>query len=137
MNANQAGKFAEDVLAATLRGVGFEFERQRVIGRTIYGGEFRVDFLVRNCPLYPTGLVIESKWQRRNGTADEKFPYVYENLRSCCPYPAIVVVHGGGCRDGALRWLQQRCDAEHLIAVFRLEEFMSWLLALSTIPASR
>jgi hypothetical protein len=106
------------------------FDRQCIIGRTIYGTEFRVDFLVHNLPPFPQGLVIESKWQTTGGSVDEKFPYLVENFRAC-RYPAIVIVHGGGCRDGALEWLQAHCDPQHLVAVFRLEEFMSWLLRAS------
>src|SRR5436190_22679562 len=101
MKANAAGRVAEDVLAAVLVSIGVEFERQVIIGRTIYGTNLRVDFVIRNLAAFPAGLVIESKWQDGNGTIDEKFPYLVENIRQAYPLPAIVIVHGGGWRPGA------------------------------------
>jgi hypothetical protein len=117
---------AEDVLASVFRSIGIFFDYQVTIGRTIYDTELRVDFILRNLSAFPSGLIVESKWQDVGGTVDEKFPYVLENIRHRYPLPAMVIVHGGGCRDGAMRWLRDRCDAEHLIAVYGLEEFISW-----------
>lgn len=127
MRANRAGKAAEDSLAAILRVMGIVFERQVVLGRTIFEKRLRVDFVLLNLREFPNGLIIESKWQDVGGSIEEKFPYLVENIRGCYPLPAIVVVHGGGCSEGAMRWFRQRCDGK-LIAVMTLEEFMSWAL---------
>jgi hypothetical protein len=137
MKANQAGRYAEDVVAAALHEAGCAFERQLVIGRTIYGTDYRADFVVRNLFEYPQGLVLESKWQSTGGSVDEKFPYLLENIRHACPFPAMVIVHGQGCRAGALEWLRARCCREHLVAVFTLEELMIWLQRRFTIPLAR
>jgi hypothetical protein len=109
-----------------LRSIGIQFDYQVVVGRTIYGTELRVDFILRNLAAFPSGLIVESKWQDVGGSVDEKFPYLWENIRHQYPMPAIVIVHGGGCRDGAMRWLRARCDEERLVAVYALEEFISW-----------
>lgn len=130
MKANQNGLYAEDVLAAILDIAGFEFDRQYVVGRTIYGGDHRVDFFVRNCAQYEDGLVIESRWQNSEGSVDEKLPYMYLNLHGCS-YRSVVVIHGGACREGALAWMREHCEPTHMFAVYRLEEFMAWLRTLN------
>jgi len=126
MKPNKSGRDTEDILAAVLRVSGITFHRQVTIGTTIYGTELRVDFVLLNLREFPAGLIVESKWQDVGGSVDEKFPYVLENIRHQYPLPAVVIVHGGGCRDGAVRWLRERVDGTHLIAVYGLEEFISW-----------
>lgn len=126
MKANKSGRDTEDILAAVLRVSGIAFERQVTIGTTIYGTELRVDFVLLNLRDFPDGLIVESKWQDVGGSVDEKFPYLVENIRHQYPLPAVVIVHGGGCRDGAVRWLRSRCDGQRLIAVYGLEDFISW-----------
>src|SRR4029077_13672998 len=126
--ANRAGRAAEETLAGFMRSIGLEFQQQVVMGRTIYGKRLHVDLLVTNLIAYSRGLAIESKWQDANGSIDEKFPYLVENIQQCYPVPAIVVVHGGGVCPGALKWLRARVDGEQLVAVHGLEGFMSWAL---------
>lgn len=128
MKANQSGRASEQNVAAALRHAGVLFDAQVLLGRTIYDTELRVDFIARNLSAFPKGLVIESKWQDRDGTVDEKFPYLVENIRHCYPLPAVVVLHGGGCRPGARQWLRTRVDGQRLVAVFNLEELTSWAL---------
>jgi hypothetical protein len=126
VKANQAGRIAEDFIASLLLSVGIAFERQVVIGQTIYGTKLRVDFLAQNLRDYPRGLVIESKWQDVGGSIDEKFPYLVANIQRM-ELPTLVIVHGGGCRPGAFQWLFNHRDDVHLVAVLRLEEFISWV----------
>jgi hypothetical protein len=126
MKANRAGQVAEEILASLLRSIGIIYDRQVTIGRTIYDTDLRVDFVLLNLDAFPKGLVVESKWQDVGGSVDEKFPYLVENIQQRSPLPTIVVVHGGGCREGAVRWLRNHCDGQRLIAVYGLEEFISW-----------
>ena len=125
--ANRHGQAAEDSIAAILQSFTVRFDRQVRLGRTIYNSDLHVDFVLRSLPDFPDGLALESKWQDGSGTIDEKFPYVVETLRFGCPIPAIVIVHGGGCKPGAFAWLRQQCG-DQPIAALRLEEFVSWLL---------
>jgi hypothetical protein len=133
MKANQSGQFAEDMLAATLRSIGITFERQCVLGETIYGTNLRVDFVLRNIVAFPRGIAVESKWQDVGGSIDEKFPFLVENIYRQYPLPAMVVVHGGGCRPGALAWLRMHCDGQQLVGVYTLEEFISWALRVDKL----
>lgn len=135
MNANEAGRVAEDSVAGVLQAVGIIFDRQVLIGESIYEGqELYADFICRNLAEFPNGLILESKWQGRQGTIDEKFPYLVLNIQTRYPFPAIVIVHGGGCRPGALCWIRERCD-HRLIAVLRFEEFMKWAMHVSLVHA--
>jgi hypothetical protein len=132
--ANRSGNYAEQMIAAALREHGCRFKRQEVIGFGIYGTELRVDFLVTNLVNFSKGLVIESKWQDEAGSVDEKFPYLVENIKHS-RVPTVVVLHRNGYRAGARRWLRLQCDNEHLLAVYDLGEFMSWLIrSVSVVP---
>ena len=123
--ASTNGRAAEDVIAAILRMRGHAPITQHQIGMGIYGSPLRVDFFIPSPPGFPRGLIIESKWQELAGTADEKLPYLIENVRHCFPCPAVIVLHGGGFRPGAERWLRAQVGGS-LHAVMRLEEFLTW-----------
>lgn len=129
MKANKSGHVTENLIADILRGVGLEYERQVLVGQSIYEPYvLRADFIVTNLAAFPLGLAIESKWQDRHGSVDEKFPFLAMNIKTRYRVPAIVVVSGGSCRPGARDWLRAQCDGRQLIAVVGLDEFISWAL---------
>jgi hypothetical protein len=129
VKANRTGQVTENIIADILRGVGLEFQRQVHVGKSIYEPyTLRADFVVTNLAAFPNGIAIESKWQDRQGSVDEKFPFMALNIRTRYQVPAIVVVAGGSCRQGALDWFRAQCDGHQLIAVVGLEEFISWAL---------
>lgn len=124
--ANRHGRSAEQVIDSILRNRGIQPKAQYVIGLSIYGEPLKVDFYIEQLPGFPSGLVIESKWQDASGSVDEKFPFLVENIRHCLPCPAIVIASGQGARSGALRWLRAQVDGAQFVAVYNLEEFLSW-----------
>jgi len=129
VKANKSGRVTENIVADILRGVDLRFDRQVPVGLSIYEPYMlHADFVVRNLAAFPQGLAIESKWQDKSGSVDEKFPYLVMNIQTRYTVPAIVIVAGGSCRLGALKWLGDQCDGERLVDVFRLEEFISWAL---------
>lgn len=123
--ANRHGRSAEDVLEAILMQHPYAVERQKHIGMGIFETDIIADFFISGHPQFPSGLIIESKWQAIGGSVDEKWPFLVENIRQHYPCPAIIVIGGGGFRPGAERWLRRQID-DKLIHVFRLEEFLSW-----------
>lgn len=123
--ANLNGQAAEDVIAAILMQRRYIPQRQYPICESIFGTPLFSDFYLDDVVSFPTGLTIESKWQEVSGTADEKLPYLVHNILECYPCPAIVVLHGGGFRTGAERWLRGQVRG-NLYGVFRLEEFLTW-----------
>lgn len=123
--ANQHGRSAESVIASIVLQHTDRVERQKYIGRGIFDSDIYVDFYLHDLPDFPIGLIIESKWQDASGSVDEKLPYLVENIRFCYPCPTVIVIHGGGFRPGAVRWLKAQVGGK-LVHVFRLEEFLSW-----------
>ena len=127
---------AEFIIGAILERQGCTCTRQKQIGNGIYGRPLRVDFCVEGVPDYPDGLIIESAWQDARGSIDEKFPYLVENIRSVYPCPTIIVISGGKQRSGAVTWLRSQVDGRHLLAVFSMDEFVSWSNRIVVRPIS-
>ncbi len=123
--ANRTGQTAEAVIAAILARHAYRVEAQKRIGLGIFETDVIVDFHISGHPQYSGGLIIESKWQAIGGSVDEKWPFLVLNIKECYPCPTIIVIHGGGFRPGAERWLRRQVGGK-LIFVFRLEEFLSW-----------
>jgi hypothetical protein len=124
--ANRTGQRAEKVIACILAERGYTFQRHAHIGKSIYGHRLYCDFHIHDIPEFPHGLIIESKWQGSGGSADEKYPYLVENIVSRFPCPAIVVIAGGGSKPGAVAWLKEQVDGVKLCGVYNLEEFLLW-----------
>lgn len=125
--ANSAGFVAEELLTAALRGKGYIVERQKRIGHSIYNHHLKADMFVWGVPGYDNGLIIESKWQQRGGSVDEKFPYLVENIRVKYPCPTIVVYGGDGAKPGAITWLRSKVDGRKLLHVMTIDEFLQWM----------
>lgn len=123
--ANQNGQTAEIVIDAVLHQKRLAAVRQYPIGLGIFGTPIRVDFYLPIAPGYPSGLILEAKWQEVGGSVDEKLPYLLANIQHCYPSPAIVVIDGLGFRSGAIAWLRTQVGG-NLIAVQNLQEFVTW-----------
>ena len=124
--ANKTGNVAERIIRCILSDNGYDIKRQQPIGLSIYQHRLKCDFFISNVTGYPNGLIIESKWQDVGGSADEKFPYLVKNIKEKFPCPAIVVVGGNGCKQGAFDWLKDQVD-DKLIAVLTVEEFTTYV----------
>lgn len=124
--AVKSGLAAEATIYCILKERGYTVHRQVEIGDSLKGGRIRADFLVIGVPAFPSGLVIESKWQEVAGTADEKLFGLAEDIDKRYPCPTIVVVGGGGARPAIIEWLRGRANGGRLFAVFSLEEFLAW-----------
>lgn len=127
MAANASGKTLEGVIFSTLKNKGLSPVPQCDLGVTsIFGKRIRVDFLIEPCVRVPNGLIIESKWQDVAGSAEEKFPYLVLNIKQRYPYPAIIIADGNGASAGAIFWIRDQVDGEHLLAVYSIAEFLSY-----------
>ena len=124
--ANRSGKTFEQVVSDLLRFKGVCFEEQCSLGLlSVFGKRVKFDFLIRPCVRFPNGLIIEAKWQDVTGSAEEKLPYLVMNIRTCYPYPTMIVLDGSGWSAGSLIWLNEQID-DKLIAVKSSGEFISW-----------
>ncbi len=94
------------------------------VGKTAYGGQTqrRVDFFIVFKELFPNDLIMECKWQQVAGSADEKYPYLVDSIRTT-GIPTIVMIGGNGYKPSALEWLKKQVDGIILMAVWTMEEF--------------
>ncbi|HEY9669398.1 MAG TPA: PD-(D/E)XK nuclease superfamily protein [Coleofasciculaceae cyanobacterium] len=103
------------------------YAKQVYIGLGIYGTDIYVDFYIFNDVAFPTGLIIECKWQQSGGSVDEKLPYLNLNIQNCYPSPAMVLIEGEGMKKGAIDWLTRQVISNgNLLAVYNLSHFMIW-----------
>ena len=115
------GKAVEDVINGVLHQITTDVQRQYSIGLGIYGTEIFVDFYCLSL-----GQIIESKWQGSNGTADEKLPYLAENIIQNYPLPTTVVLSGDGFRSGAIDWMRSRLAKTSDHQALTMNEFLTW-----------
>lgn len=140
LRPEQSGDDFERSVFFTLQRSGAVVERGVCVGVNCYGLDWRNDFVIRNAVAYPTGLVVECKYQEANGTADEKYPYTVASIR-CLPCPALIVVggwnarlDGKGARPAAVEWMRREIDGKHLLGVLSNEQLRSWLRRISFSP---
>ena len=144
--ANLTGKNLESFIEFWLKQSGYERTRSKkkfaaglldftrptyatqvIIGDTVYGSPLKCDFLLTHSQRWPEKLVIEAKWQQKTGSVDEKFPYLVANIRKS-PFKTIIVLDGGGYKEGAEEWLRNQVD-DKLLHVFSMVEFQTWVNA--------
>lgn len=125
--ATQGGRDAKEEIASLLTAAGYDFERRVAVGEGIYGRVKYVDFLVAPTKDWPNGLILEVRSQTTSGTADEKLPYVVENIRHCYPAPTVILLAGGGFSEGAISWLHRQVDGRSIIAVLTSQQIAGWV----------
>jgi hypothetical protein len=82
--ANKSGQKLEQDVEALLNAMGIEFEKQ-VKFTDCYGNvRAKMDFVIEAMakPNLKSHVAIECKRQTVGGTADQKLPFVYENLQA-------------------------------------------------------
>ena len=99
--------------------------RQLVVGKTIYNTDYKVDFFVYSHNQHPKGLIVECKWQQANGSVDEKYPFLVQNLARTRE-EAVIVLDGGGYKPGARDWLLAQANKRKKLSVFSLAGFTRW-----------
>lgn len=149
-SANSSGKILEQMVVSTFKAKGFEVIKYRkwqddpdsygaelllknVPYQTIYGHNGNTEFLLKS-QKHDLEIRIECKWQQSAGSVDEKFSYLYLNCIESIPEEKIIIiVDGGGYKNGALQWLKDAAASGKYqdkrtkdIKVFSLVEFISW-----------
>lgn len=69
---------------------------------SLYGKNIRCDVIIYHPIKHPNNLVIECKYQKNKGTADEKIVYLVENIKKHYIHDTILVIEGDGFRGGVL-----------------------------------
>jgi hypothetical protein len=124
-----SGNLIEKTICGALKSHGCTvYEQFTIDALSIYGKKIKADFMVFGMRQYPNGLIIESRWQDGPGSVDHKFPYMVENIKKRYTHPTIIVYGGKGTPPGSIKWLKNQIDGKHLIDVFSIEEFLSWVI---------
>jgi hypothetical protein len=148
--ANQTGNVLERTVVSTFVAKGFDILMYRewvkdpdkysselllknVPYDTVYGHKGNTEFLLKSKDLN-LEIRIECKWQQVAGSVDEKFPYLYLNcIETMSENEIILIVDGGGYKDGALAWLKDAVQEKKYqnnlakeIRVFSLVDFLTW-----------
>lgn len=119
--ANFNGKNFEDLISTFLIEKNINFQKEYLstnIG--IYNTKLRFDFYLPDLD-----IVIEAKFQNSPGTVDEKYPYLFENMKSI--NKKVLIVYGGGkARPGAINWLKNKCMEDDQIELFTFYEMCNY-----------
>ena len=117
----------EKIILSSLRHFNLKFKRHSNICNSIYGTKLYTDFVVIGIPPYEKGLAIESKYQGSSGSADEKFPYLVENIKTMFPIPCLILYSLDGARPKSVEWLLKQKDGTKLIEILKYDKFPTWL----------
>jgi len=141
--ANYTGRILEKFIEDRLKERGYTFIDKRkfkpsiYIGQPIYSKQFFLgqnlyntntycDFVLYHPEKWNDCLVIESKWQESGGSVDEKYPFLILNIQMRYPHKTILVIDGGGYKQGALEWIKGQVG-NNLLAVMNMQEFNKWV----------
>ena len=109
-SGTKTGRTLEDMIEVVLRGNGYKYQKQVVVGRSLYGGIYKADFLVED-------IIISCKWQQTKGTAEQKMIYEIASLiniiHNSNKYKKAYIVIGGkgfstACKEYLLN--QRHCE---------------------------
>ncbi len=147
--ANNSGSFLEEVVEREAKARGFHIADYSYVGdhhdllnpnvlirnvpfRSAYGCASRSEFVIR-CRIGQRDIRIECKWQQKDGSVDEKFPYMLLNAEKYQPESEIVLlIDGGGARPEAVAWLKKAAKrvSTKKIHVFTVTEYRQWFQKL-------
>jgi hypothetical protein len=78
---------------------------------------------------------IITRWQQDGGSTDEKFPFLFENVRDRMPEMTIwIYVDGGAARPKALTWLQAACagvKTKEIVVIEDIEELRKMIRSVT------
>lgn len=123
--ANFNGKNFEDLISTFLIEKNINFQKEYLsTNMGIYNTKLRFDFYLPDLD-----IVIEAKFQNSPGTVDEKYPYLFENMKSI--NKKVLIVYGGGkARPGAINWLKNKCMEDDQIELFTFYEMCNYFEGL-------
>lgn len=137
--ANQTGAQLTSFVEGTLRYRGYAkvtqrrffnlcelrqpiYARECTTGKTIYGGNRRVDFILYHPVKWTECLIIQCKWQSGGGSVDQKYPYdvLSTNIN---PYQTVFVLGGRGYSTRSGEWLKSQAGKDKVFGVMDQGEF--------------
>ncbi len=101
----------------------------------IYGSRGKSEFVLEG---RSTGrsVRIECRSQDVSGSVDEKFPFLFLNMRNCTgDSDVIFLLSGNGARVQAISWLKRQCVDRNVyqgrrknMSVMRMDDFRKWAI---------
>ena len=101
------------------------YTRHKGVGNNMFGYEREAHFLLHHPEKWPAGLVIEARWQSKNGTTYQKFPFFVSNIVAS-KYTNIFVLGGKAAKPGSVDWLDNQVDNEKFLKLLTPEDFRAW-----------
>lgn len=125
--APQSGDALEREVVQIAQSLGLVVRRRVKVGRRLWGNIRRIDVVVRD---ERTGrsLGIECKFQRTQGTAEEKLPILIKDIEAW-PIDGILVFHGEGFSSNMRGYLYSTGKA------IDLADLRAWLSLYFGIPS--
>ncbi len=102
------------------------FAKNCPCGEDYYHRPRTCNFVLYDADLHPDLLIIESRWQSKSGTVDEKFPFLVETIAASA-IDTLIVLDGDGYSDEAEQWLRHQAGKRHLLHVLNMNEFQSYV----------
>ena len=86
------------------------FARELPLGKGIYDTDLTCDFAISHPDATGGDVLVECHWQESSGSTDEKYPYFVKNIENRYPtgVRVIILLGGGGYRQGAMDWLRSQ-----------------------------
>lgn len=124
---------------------------------SVYGRRGYTEYVIHSEKLEGP-IRLDCKWQQTGGSIDEKFPSLLLNLYNSPEDVCIILVEGGGARDGHLQWLRETTEklnenpearealtfmgvtrdvSNKKIHVFTLNEWLKWVNTKLSEPHRR
>ena len=118
--ANKSGQSLERDVEAVLNSFGIDFQKEVKFTNTYFNKNARMDFLVGD-------LAIECKRQMVGGTADQKFPFVFNDLQLFPCARGLVIIDGDHYkkREGIHKYLDSKKSDTFDWCFF--DNFVDWL----------
>jgi len=117
--AVESGEELKMLVATLAHELGLEVKEEVYLGRRLWGARRRIDVVLKH-PETRLSLGIECKHQRVPGTAEEKIPATFEDMKAW-PIRGILVYSGGGFSRNMESYLISTGMAVHL------EDLQTWL----------
>lgn len=117
--AVESGEELKALVIGVARDLGLDVKSEVYLGRRLWGARRRIDVVLKH-PETRLSLGVECKHQRVPGTAEEKIPATFEDMKAW-PIRGILVYSGGGFSRNMESYLISTGMAVHL------EDLQTWL----------
>ena len=92
------------------------FQRDAVIGNSVYKTPYKATFFLADRSRFPNGLVVQVNFQESSGSTDRKFHFVVDSLL-LSGRQTVLIVGGDGISQGCRSYLARRSAEEEMLTL--------------------